>query len=455
MHTALLLSALTLLSPQDAPTRGLNGEALAHGESFAQVLGGAHSSFDGPSVRVEEVLEQGVYSLTMESTGTDWEERFLVGVPANPIDPAPLLVCFHQYSTSERDTYVHTGLFQEAMSRGWYVLAPLGAHEVNCGISYSQQNIRVVIDWISEVVRVDRGRVYGIGFSMGGGCALNFAARHLDPDQAMFAAVVNHTGTVSLRDIWHRAQDTSVLEHPLMFGGSPYDFPFAYQQASTIELTPWSGIDERSDLARNLGHVSVQTWCAPQDPLKHLVRQTRALLRHLMRFGGDVDCNEERAARHTWDSLDEVQALNFLESKRLSLPTQGTHSVLAIHDGRWLHFDLKQAVTGGFSAWRWHADSDSNLLFLDGLRNIKTLRVRTKDLELSPQKTLRLILGAQPDRAQHSQRTTRLVLDGFEVAPRTVLREGRPVSYEYNPDRGELTLTEKDAANLPLYVIVP
>ncbi len=100
MHTALLLSALTLLSPQDAPTRGLNGEALANGESFAQVLGGAHSSFDGPSVRVEEVLEQGVYSLTMESTGTDWEERFLVGVPANPIDPAPLLVCFHQYSTS-------------------------------------------------------------------------------------------------------------------------------------------------------------------------------------------------------------------------------------------------------------------------------------------------------------------------------------------------------------------
>jgi len=455
MHSALLLSALTLLSPQDAPTRGLNGEALGQGQTLAQVLGGAHSSFDGPSVRVDEVLGQGVYALTMESTGTDWEERFIVGVPSDPIDPAPLLVCFHQYSATERDTYVHTNLFDEAMSRGWYVVAPLGAHQVNCGISYSQQNIRVVIDWLSEVVRIDRGRVYGIGFSMGGGCALNFAARHLDPDRAMFAAVVNHTGTVSLRDIWHRAQDTSVLEHPLMFGGSPYERPFAYQQASTIEMTPWSGIDERSDLARNLGHVPVQTWCTPQDPLSHLVRQTRALLRHLMRFQGDVDCHEERGSQHTWDTLDEVQALDFLEAKRLVLPTEGTHSVLAIHDGRWLHFDLEQAVTGGFSSWRWHADSTSNLLFLDGLCNIEELRVRTQDLGLTPQKTLRLILGKQRGRTAHSQRTTRLVLDGFDAAPRAVLREGKPARFEFDPERGELTLQEQDAANLPLYVIVP
>ena len=455
MHSALLLSALALLSPQDAPTRGLNGEALGRGDTTAQVLGGAHSSFDGPSVRVDEVLEPGVYSLTMESTGTDWEERFIVGVPADPIDPAPLLVCFHQYSASERDTYLHTNLFDEAMSRGWYVVAPLGAHEVNCGISYSQQNIRVVIDWLSEVVRIDRARIYGVGFSMGGGCALNFAARHLNPDQAMFAAVVNHTGTVSMRDIWHRAQDTSVLEHPLMFNGSPYERPFAYQQASTIELTPWSGVDRRSDLARNLGHVAVQTWCAPQDPLKHLVRQTRALLRHLMRFGGEVDCHEERSSQHVWDTLDEVEALDFLETKRLVLPTEGTHSVLAIHDGRWLHFDLEQAVSGGFSAWRWHADSGSNLLYLDGLRNIEELRVRARDLGLNPEKTMRLILGEQLGHTPHSQRTTRLVLAGFDVAPRVVLREGEPARFEFDPERGELTLTEKDAANLPLYVIVP
>jgi len=456
MHSALFLSALVLLTPQDHPTRGLDGEPLPTGDTLAEVLGGDYSDFNGPGVRVNEVLDRGVYSLTMEATGTDWEERFIVGVPQNPIDPAPLLVCFHRYSASERDAFLHTDLFSEAMERGWYVLAPLGAHELNCSVSYAQENIRVVIDWLGEVVRIDPGRIYGIGFSMGGGSALNFAARYQDPDRAMFAAVVNHTGTVSLRDIWHRAQDTSILEHPLMFGGSPYENPFAYQQASTIEMTPWSGIDERTDLARNLGHVPVQTWCAPSDPLKHLVRQTRAFLRHLMRLGGEVDCNEERGSLHIWDTLDEIEALDFLEAYRLELPTEGTHSVLAIHDGRWLHFDLKQAKSGCFSSWRWHSNPHSNLLFLDGLHNIEELRVRTQDLGLTTTKTLRLILGQQTDRAAHSgHNTTRLIFDGFDAAPRIVLREGQRVDFDWNPERGELTLEEHDAANLPLWLIVP
>ena len=55
----------------------------------------------------------------------------------------------------------------------------------------------------------------------------------------------------------------------------------------------------------------------------------------------------------------------------------------------------------------------------------------------------------------YAQRTTRLVLDGFDAAPRAVLREGKPARFEFDPERGELTLVEQDAANLPLYVIVP
>jgi pimeloyl-ACP methyl ester carboxylesterase len=406
-------------------------------------------------VRVNELLGQGIYSLTMEATGTDWEERFIVGVPQNPDDSAPLLVCFHQYSASERDVFLHTDLFSEALERGWYVLAPLGAHQVNCGVAYAQDNTRVVVDWLSEVVRIDPTRIYGLGFSMGGGNALNFAARYQDPNRAMFAAVVNHTGTVSLRDIWHRAQDTSILEHPLMFGGSPYQHPFAYAQASTIEMTPWSGIDERTDLARNLGHVAVQTWCAQADPLDHLVRQTRALIRHLLRFGGSVEGNQVRGSRHFWDTLDEVAALDFLADQRLVLPTDGTHSLLALHDGRWLHFDLEQAKNGAFSAWRWHSDPRSNLLYLDGLTNIKELRVRTEDLGLAPNQTLRLILGRQAGSTAHQEHPTRLVLTGFDAAPRTVLREGRAVESHWNPARGELTIEERDAAALPLWVIVP
>jgi len=455
MHSALLLSALALLPTQNAPSRGLDGESLRTGATLAEVVGGAHANYNGPEVQVNEVLGQGIYSMTMDATGTDWQERFIVGVPPTPLDAAPLLVSFHRYSASERDTLLHTDLFEEAMERGWYVLAPLGAHELNYGVPYAQENIRVVIDWLSEVVRIDPQRIYGIGFSMGGGCALNFAATQLDPNRAMFAAVVNHTGTVSIRDLWHRAIDTSVLEHPLMFDGSPYESPFAYQQASTIELTPWSWIDERTDLARNLGHVPVQTWCSSDDPLTHLVRQTRALLRHLLRFGGDIDANEEHGRQHEWGTLDEVAALDFLEGHRLTLPAEGTHSLLATHDGRWLHFDIEQVKSGGFSALRWHSDSNSNLFFLDGLCNLEQLRVGTQDLGLSTEEPLRLILGPQEGRKPDLEGTTRLILDGYDMAPRAVLREGKPASYQWNPERGELTLEEDDATNLPLWVIVP
>jgi hypothetical protein len=240
-----------------------------------------------------------------------------------------------------------------------------------------------------------------------------------------------------------------------MFGGSPYQHPFAYQQASTIELTPWSGVNKQTDLARNLGHIPVQTWCSPSDPLDHLVRQTRALLRHLMSFGADVYPNEERGNSHVWETLDEVSALDFLEAQRLELPTEGTHSLLATHDGRWLHFDIKQVQGNSFSSLRWHANQGSNILYLDGLANIERLRVRTADLGLSTTETLRLILGTQAGRWTGSESTTRLILDGYEVAPRAVLREGRPAQYEWNPERGELSLEESDAENLPLWVIVP
>ena len=454
MHTALLLSAIALLPSQDTSTRSQTNTRPS-GTTLAEIAGGSHVNFTSPLVQVQEVLDDGIYSMVMDATGTEWQESFLLGVPSNPLDPAPLLVSFHRYSASERDTFVNTNLFEEAMERGWYVLAPLGAHELNYGVPYAQENIRVVIDWVSELARIDQERIYGIGFSMGGGCALNFAATNLDPDHAMFAAVVNHTGTVSIRDLWHRATDISVLEHPLMFNGSPYEQPFAYQRASTIELTPWSGVNQQTDLARNLGHVPVQTWCSTTDPLQHLVRQTRALLRHLMRFGADVNPNESRGNLHRWETLNEIEALDFLEAQRLELPTEGTHSLLATHDGRWLHFDIEQVQGGHFSSLRWHANQESNLLYLDGLANIKRLRVRTPDLELSTDETLRLVLGEQAGPRAGTEGTTRLVLDGYEVAPRAVLREGRPAAYEWNPQRGELSLEESDAANLPLWVIIP
>ena len=57
---------------------------------------------------------------------------------------------------------------------------------------------------------------------MGGGAALSYAARHRDPERGAFAAVVNHTGTISLRNTYHNVSPDQqglmhgMLIHPLL-----------------------------------------------------------------------------------------------------------------------------------------------------------------------------------------------------------------------------------------------
>ena len=143
----------------------------------------------------------GVYSISFNDTGTGWQESFLLAVPRNPLPSPPLLVMFHGYSTSENSCLTQTPLMKMAMERGWYVVAPLGAHQMNYGVPYSQANIEFVLDWVLHTLPIDTDRIYGIGFSMGGGGVSSYAARHLDPDHARFAA---RGGLLARRALRHR-----------------------------------------------------------------------------------------------------------------------------------------------------------------------------------------------------------------------------------------------------------
>ena len=82
--------------------------------------------------------------------------------------PAPVLTLFHGYGEHLRDTVLRTDLVDEAMSRGWLVFAPLGAHEFNYGIDYAQDNIERAFEFIGARLPLDLDRIYGVGFSMGG-----------------------------------------------------------------------------------------------------------------------------------------------------------------------------------------------------------------------------------------------------------------------------------------------
>ena len=94
----MLLQLLLALAPTvtamlqapsvQAPARGSQAGA------FAERVGGTlwNSTTGGPQVMLLGRLEGNVYALRISGTGTGWEEDFLIGIPPNPLNPAPLLV---------------------------------------------------------------------------------------------------------------------------------------------------------------------------------------------------------------------------------------------------------------------------------------------------------------------------------------------------------------------------
>ena len=93
------------------------------------------------------------------------------------------------------------------------------------------------MDFLGLLSSVDRERIYGVGFSMGGGWMTTFASRHVDPSGAMFAALVNHTGSVALRHSYNVSPGGRAL-FDYIFGGAPADVPFRYQRCSTVNIEP-------------------------------------------------------------------------------------------------------------------------------------------------------------------------------------------------------------------------
>lgn len=464
-RSALLLAALLLAAPaahgraaQKAATPAVRGAPAAKPtpaqlSDAEDLLGGRLFAFGDPFAAVAPTGTAGVHHFTFNGTGTAWQEPFLIGVPRVPLSPAPLLVLFHGFGVSEWDCFRNTGLMKRAMERGWYVLAPRGAHDLNFSIDYAQENIEFVLDWLLAVATIDRARIYGVGFSMGGGGLTSYAARHLDPTRAMFAALVNHTGTVSIRHVYDNSAPAgqAILEHPLMFGGPPSAFPFAYQRASVIDLNYLDGsIDPTTDLARNLKHVPIQHWSATFDPLAYLLVQTNSVHTWLLGLGAASERVEVISTEHTWRILSETAVLDYLESKTLVLPAEGTHRLLADRDGPYLHFQVEQDAPGSFTPVRWNKSSALNRIVVDQTRNLKRLTVRTSSIGLNTTISLSVIPGTQDGSAEE------LAFDGYPNPPSDVLRNGvSNPNWSYDPSQGVVVLYEASAAGYPQWLIVP
>lgn len=398
----------------------------------------------------------GTYNVTVRNTGSGYLESFVLQVPsAPPPGPRPMLVAFHRANVSHADAFLWTTFPQECQARGWYFVAPLGGSQRHFSSAVSQINTRAVLALVSNLYPIDPDRIYGVGFSMGGGAVATLAARNLDSDAPHFAAIINHTGTVSVAHAFandfddNDADDGPLpgganLEAPDLMqfwnGGTPASAGFAYQCSSTIDIDPQTGlVGNGTDLARNLGHLKVMTVLATGDTHPYLPFQTQSWVAHLAALGVDDTFENVPFVGHSWSALDAAKACTWLAAQRYTEPASGNQ--LADEDGqRVFRFLVNQDQPGQFTPFQWHADPASNRLSLWGSRNLKRLTVDAQELGLAYLGTLRW------NHSNADGSADELLLTNVPQAPLAVLRDGQPVQVVYDAQAGTCLVSDPDGA---------
>jgi len=371
-------------------------------------------------------------------TGNGFPERLFFGTPwPPPTAPAPVLFFHHRFGKTHFDLTVSTTFLQAATSRGWYVYAPIGASNKSFGSSISQQNMEIGFNLLQNLPGVffDLDRIYGVGFSMGGGSLMSYAARHTDATSHTMAALINHSGGTCLAHTYaNDAPARSILEFwfgtPQVPGsGNPWEFA----RHSSIHFDPNDGpggsFQSNWDMVRNVKDTPLWMLRASDDLIPYLSVQSDALDDHLVNNLGVVPgpsyvYDIVPYSGHDWSMLNEVDALDFLEQFTRTLPT--TNDTLIDRDGRWYYFNVTRdaGLTNQFSELDWNVDVGSNSLTLDTTK-LSVIIVETALSGLDPQSPL--VVHNDPLDGQGDD----IFLRDFPAKPSSVLRDGVPVIAPY------------------------
>ncbi len=381
-------------------------------------------------------------------------EVFAVFVPAQVPGPQPLLVGFHGYGFSAGDVPYNTTMLFEAKNRNWYLCAPLGGSQVNFSSTVAQVNTQAVLDFmLANFSDIDTSRIYGIGFSMGGGWALNYAARHLDPQRPMFAALVNHTGGVALKNT---LLNESLPPPDYTFVQSVFDFwfgnstqgsalPFEMARSSVVNFDATTlAVEQDQDLARNILHVPTRSVRAAGEPIAYLTTQNDVLHSHFLSLGRQVgptyDYQVVPGTVHNWSTLNMKQACDFVGQFTLNLPTSA--STLADANGKYFYFDVQQDVAGSFTRFDWTLQSAFNKLTLLSTKNLKRVTIDMTVAPLVSTSNLQLDLAAADGLADE------VAVVKWPSLPTAVTRDTLPmvlgVNYTYDAPTQTLVLLETD-----------
>jgi len=389
--------------------------------------------------------------------GTGFLEDFYIYEPVpRPASPKPLLVAFHGFGVTQKDIVINTTLMQECAKRGWYMLAPLSASGGHFMSDPGQVNTRAALDWTLATFNVDRTRIYGVGFSMGGGMALNFGARNLDPERGMFAAVVDHTGAVDLNETYRKDPPTQYIFDFWYGDGSPGSAdPERMMRSSVIEFDDATQqVNPNTDLARNLSHLPIQMVRAQNDPLVLLSEQHDRFYSHMMSLGRSpgpafssliIPSNV-----HKWSTLNTTQACDWLAQFTLQLPASA--NTLALKEGPHFYFYVDQEVTGALTPFSWSIDTAGNRLEVSQTKNLTGLIVDSLGAGLATGKTLYVNTSTADGLAD------RITLRGYDMAPAGVMRDGKIAQaseWTYNATAKTVVLKESDGSKLHSWLVAP
>ncbi|HJM55904.1 MAG TPA: hypothetical protein QF446_01125 [Planctomycetota bacterium] len=444
----------TGLGSQDGILRGRDGEILGSEEDPEAALGGSFGNPFGLQLQAN-VVGRNLVDFTIDSAqiaGSSWSESFLVGFPNNPVQPTPVLVLFHGYGETPQDVLANSDFFEMGMKRGWIVVAPLGAHTYNYGIEYSQLNVEAALEMLAGTIApslgltVDADRFYAVGFSMGGGAAASFVARHADTCGGLhFAGSAIHTGSTSLSyTYWSTPSIQTTFNSPLMFGGPPNDpaLAFDYTRCSATDIS-WStgNVDTTTDMVRNLTHMPVLSHYADQDPVATLITQTRTTHRQLRKRLGKGSLVHIPSTKHDWQTLNERRVFRMFRHA-YQAPTSLTRT-LADRAGDWHGLNITQATARVFSPFRWIVLPSTNRLVVDEVANIQTLKLTQPTcVGLNPDANLEVIFDSADGVPLE------IVIGEIDDLPNDVWLAGAPTSsWSYDAVSKELTLFENAQGN--------
>ncbi|MCP3916523.1 MAG: hypothetical protein GY711_13275 [bacterium] len=284
---------------------------------------------------------------------TQSREYFAYQIPLTPpANPAPIIVLFHQFNASHADV-INTSFLAETRTRGWYMLAPLGRWDGapgngqnNFGALNAQHGTNTALAWMLGDPSVDASRVYGVGFSMGGGWMASHAARH----PGTYSALVNNTGGVALMDTYSNSPVAAAILNPLL-GGDPVQVPFEYERISTIVLDlAGQLVPGGNHMALNLKTTPIQSWYSLNDTgaTSYLVDQTIQFDAYFTSVGATNHnlFSANTMPGHDWNTIDETTVCDWFDQQAPTPPPPIQGRWLLDRPGTFGLFRFEQDTTG-------------------------------------------------------------------------------------------------------------